>query len=199
MKTPYIAVVGSTDFPLQLGVGHILRKMQEQLVEGAYKPAFLVRGDKFATPIAGVDAMVHVLARGALQLPCHTIPLNPDVKARDRGLERDKRLVDEADVVLAFFHPDRVMAGGTANVVNIAMNTGKEVHAWTIDEAGTLIDVGSLAPSGGLVIPRSITAAIASYAAKPSPLIKYMFDAESMSVDIGVDESLTVTYAYEEK
>lgn len=197
MSTPYIAVVGSTDFPLQLGVGHILRKMQEMTMfeEEEYPPAFLVRGDKLSMPIAGVDAMVHVLARGALQLPCHPMPLDPDVKARDRGLERDKRLVNESDVVLAFFHPDRVMTGGTANVVNIAMNMGKEVHAWTIDEAGTLIDVGSLAaPSGGYVIPKSVVSAL-----KPGKLPAFVFDAESMSVDIGVGESFTVTYTYEEK
>jgi hypothetical protein len=190
MRSNRIAVVGSTDFPLQLGVGHILRKMQEQSgPEGTYPPVFLVRGDKLASPIAGVDAMVHVLARGALQLPCHPMPLDPAVKARDRGLERDKRLVDEADVVLAFFHPDRVMLGGTANVVGLAMTKGIEVHAWTLDATGTLIDVGSLGSSGGSVIPRSLIGSLAVASAKAGPYRYELSTGDTLSVTLTYDET----------
>lgn len=135
-----IAVVGSSTFPLQRGVGHILRMMHDEPGDILFQS----RADKTGEPIAGPDAMVALFAR-SLHRPYASVWLDPNTKPSERGLERDTRMVAQSDVVWAFFDPNRTMEGGTANVVNIAMNRWVEVHAWTIDEGDNLIEVGSMA------------------------------------------------------
>lgn len=145
MTIPTIAVVGSSTFPLARGSGHILRKMNKEHL-CLPQMRFASRADRSGVAIKGVDSMTRVFAHaiGGTYVP---VWLDSTVKAEERGLRRDMRLVDESQMVWAFFDPQRVMQGGTANVVNIAINKGVEVAAWTLDEDDNLIEVGSLSAS----------------------------------------------------
>ena len=57
--------------------------------------------------------------------------------------ERDYRLVEHADRVIAFFAPGNEMSGGTGHVVESALARGVEVEAYTIDEEGDVKLIGS--------------------------------------------------------
>jgi nucleoside 2-deoxyribosyltransferase len=55
---------------------------------------------------------------------------------------RDAAMVRRADYVLAFFDEDHAMEGGTAHVVDAALNAMVPVYAWTLDPAGRLARLG---------------------------------------------------------
>lgn len=70
----------------------------------------------------------------------------PDPGGRDQTYNRDFELVGAADLVEAYFPASNPMEGGTAHVVEAAMNRGIPVYAWSIDEHGTVVRVGELDP-----------------------------------------------------
>lgn len=49
---------------------------------------------------------------------------------------RDNEMVSNADLVLAFFDPQTVMRGGTAHVVETAIDRAVPVYSYTIDDEG---------------------------------------------------------------
>lgn len=57
--------------------------------------------------------------------------------------ERDYQMVDSSRLIVAFFRPGREMQGGTAHVVKAAIDRGVEVEAYSFDESGELILLGS--------------------------------------------------------
>lgn len=57
--------------------------------------------------------------------------------------ERDFRLVEGADMVVAYFDPGSVMDGGTGHVVKAAMDRQIKVEAYTTNDDGELELVGS--------------------------------------------------------
>lgn len=69
--------------------------------------------------------------------------VRPHEKTRAANFERDYNLVESADRVMAFFREDRLMEGGTGHVVQAALIRGIPVEAWTHDESGTLVSIGS--------------------------------------------------------
>ena len=167
-----VAVVGSTDFPLERGAGHILRLLHHL----PKRTQVIVRADAAGTPIAGVDAMVATLAK---VWDIRVIPFqrDPNVSAHERGVERTKRLVDASDEVIALFTPDRVMEGGTGMVCNMAMARDKKVTAYTIADDDSLEEVGDIEPEDA-----------------PLPV-------HTMSVDVVAADgkTITLTYSYDEK
>lgn len=50
--------------------------------------------------------------------------------------ERDKRMVEGADRVIAFFPEGRFMVGGTAHVVECALRAGVPTEVWVVDGRG---------------------------------------------------------------
>jgi hypothetical protein len=56
---------------------------------------------------------------------------------------RDIGMVRQASAVFAVFSPDRVMEGGTGHVVKAALDAEVPVEAYTLDEDGTLVLIGS--------------------------------------------------------
>lgn len=56
---------------------------------------------------------------------------------------RDYDLVDQAEHVYAYFHPSKIMDGGTGHVVKAALDRNIQVEAWTISSDGQLVLVGS--------------------------------------------------------
>jgi len=49
---------------------------------------------------------------------------------------RDNEMVSRSDLVLAFFDPHNVMAGGTGHVVETAIDRAVPVYSFTVDEEG---------------------------------------------------------------
>ncbi|HET9614098.1 MAG TPA: hypothetical protein VFP22_04720 [Candidatus Limnocylindrales bacterium] len=45
---------------------------------------------------------------------------------------RDRDMVRQSDLVLAFFDPENVMTGGTGHVVECAIDLGIPCYSWTI-------------------------------------------------------------------
>lgn len=66
-----------------------------------------------------------------------------DSHGRAAVFERDYTLVDNASRVYAFFSPGGVMEGGTGHVVKAALDREIPVEAYTIDDDGHLVWVGS--------------------------------------------------------
>jgi hypothetical protein len=56
---------------------------------------------------------------------------------------RDYDLVDMSEHVYAYFAPDHIMEGGTGHVVKAALDRHIPVEAWTINDEGQLVLVGS--------------------------------------------------------
>lgn len=54
-------------------------------------------------------------------------------------------MVSRADLVLAFFHPDLIMEGGTGHCVETAIDRGVPVYSFSISES-SLTQVGSHDP-----------------------------------------------------
>ncbi len=72
----------------------------------------------------------------------------PEEGGRDQTFRRDYALVESADWVECFFHPDSPMGGGTGHVVDAAMARDIPVYAWTMDERGDLERIGEFEPDG---------------------------------------------------
>jgi hypothetical protein len=66
--------------------------------------------------------------------------------SRGGAFVRDLVLLNDADKVIAVFDPDKVMEGGTAHIVNKALDERKEVEAYTVDDEGELVLVGGNNP-----------------------------------------------------
>lgn len=66
--------------------------------------------------------------------------------SRGGAFVRDLTLLNDADKVIALFAPDKVMEGGTAHIVNKALDEKKEVEAYTVDDEGELVLVGGHNP-----------------------------------------------------
>jgi hypothetical protein len=66
--------------------------------------------------------------------------------SRGGAFVRDLALLNDADKVIALFAPDKVMEGGTAHIVNKALDERKEVEAYTVDDEGELVLVGGHNP-----------------------------------------------------
>ena len=126
MKT---AIVGSTDFspPVLL-----------KLVQDA-KGIILTR----QTKAWGVDQFVRASCE---YLGREFTVYDTEGPSRGGAFVRDLKLINDADKIIALFHPGRVMEGGTGHIVNKALDERKEVEAYTIDDEGDLVLVGGHNP-----------------------------------------------------
>lgn len=134
-----LAVVASNDL---WALPSIASKIASELTTmNSEEDCILVRADREGKISSQVEELATRLAE-RLDMPWDlATPFYGS--GRDGVYERDYRLVDHADSVMAFFHPERVMEGGTAHVVKAALDREKPVEAWTLDDAGELIQVGA--------------------------------------------------------
>lgn len=131
-----IAIVASRDFPLS-GWGFIEERIKR------LNPAthVLIRPNQ-----GTVDEIIGIYAQRQ-GLSVIYVPVTE--KGRGGTFKRDISMVDRADKVIAFFHPDRIMDGGTGHIVEKAQDAHKPVEAWTLvlptdeEEPTLLVLVGS--------------------------------------------------------
>lgn len=72
----------------------------------------------------------------------------PEPGGRGATFRRDVSLIGAADGVIVFFHPDRIMEGGTGHLVEKAIDANVPVWAFTYNE-GIIDRVGEVeAPEG---------------------------------------------------
>lgn len=122
-----MAIVGSHEADLRLVAGHVL-----------YLISTLDDRDELAVrPTEGVDYIARVFGESF----GHKV-FTYSGGQREANYQRDRKLVSESDRVEAFFAPQRVMSGGTGHIVEVALEMGKPVRAWTTDPDGELVLVG---------------------------------------------------------
>lgn len=95
------------------------------------------RGGNHSSP---VEEMAVQLAQ---EIGLDTYWVRPYTNDRAAVYDRDYRLVESGDRVMAFFREDRLMQGGTGHVVQAALIRGVPVEAWTHDSSSSLVSIGS--------------------------------------------------------
>lgn len=65
------------------------------------------------------------------------------VSSRSGVFHRDYALVRSSSAVFAVFAPNRVMDGGTGHVIKAALDEEIPVEAYTVDDDGSLLMIGS--------------------------------------------------------
>lgn len=91
----------------------------------------------------GVDQFIQT---ACVYLGREQIVYSMEGPSRGGAFVRDLVLLNAADKVIAVFAPDRIMEGGTAHIVNKALDERKEVEAYTVDDEGELVLVGGNNP-----------------------------------------------------
>lgn len=129
MKT---AIIGSTGFAPPV----VMTLVQET-------PGIILTRD---TKAWGVDQFVRASCE---YLGREFTVYKADGPSRGGAFLRDLNLIRDADRIIALFSPARIMEGGTAHVVNKALDEKKEVEAYTIDDTGELVLVGGHNPRDG--------------------------------------------------
>lgn len=134
-----LAIVGSSDL---WAIPSIASVIAAALVSLEPDSALRLRADQDGKIASQVEELALTLAklrkRGIV-----VFTYRPDGGGRAKVYERDYRLVEESERVIAFFHPERVMEGGTGHVVKAALDRGIPVEAWTIRDDGELEAIGS--------------------------------------------------------
>jgi hypothetical protein len=100
----------------------------------------LVRSAALADSTLAIERMAVELA-DIMGVPC--VPLMPFGWGRGGVYDRDIAMVEKADRVIAFFHSERIMEGGTGHVVEVALRKYVPIDAWAVDDSGNLLPVGS--------------------------------------------------------
>lgn len=135
-----VAMAGSHDLPLSKAANGILKV----LVGLPPNTKLLLRRGKH-TPPGPFERLVAQL--------CDSLAIEyewrrPQEGGRSATYLRDVSMADAADGVIAFFHPERIMDGGTGHLVEKAMDAGRPVWAMTVGDEG-LERVGEIdAPPG---------------------------------------------------
>lgn len=127
--TRKVAVVGSTSFPLDAGVG---TQVVDTLLALGEDVVFLTRGSP------GFDAFVMAVAP-LIGRRCFSYPSSGGA---DNWL-RDIELVKDADEVLGFLDPDSLSdpQTGTGHVLEVALQNEKPTKAFTVVD-GSLVWAG---------------------------------------------------------
>lgn len=71
------------------------------------------------------------------------VQYSPSSGGRAKVYLRDYALVRSSTSVFAVFSPDRVMDGGTGHIIKAALDEEIPVEAYTIDDDGSLMMIGS--------------------------------------------------------
>jgi hypothetical protein len=134
-----IAFCGAHDLPLKEIAAHLL----QQLVALPTGAIVLLRRGRSTDP-GRFEDLTQALCSN-LNIPVEWAP--PGEGGREAVFERDIQMVAKADAVVCYFHPDRVMEGGTGHVAEKALDADKPLYAYTLFEQG--VDwVGGIEPVG---------------------------------------------------
>jgi len=91
-------------------------------------------------PVGKVEA---VAAQMATDLHLYVELCFPPIAGGREGVfKRDYTMVERADMVVAYFSPDKIMDGGTGHLIEAAINRDIPTEAWRLDEDGRLERVG---------------------------------------------------------
>lgn len=91
-------------------------------------------------PLHGHPGAIEQLAEGL----CRDLSIEVDWRlprpgeGKEATIYRDFDMVDDADLVIAYFHPERQMEGGTGRVVERALSSETTVIAFIAEEDGPL-------------------------------------------------------------
>jgi N-dimethylarginine dimethylaminohydrolase len=131
-----IAFAGSRDLPLRLIPRHVV----EQLVRA--RKVILRRPRLETSPIGPFEQLVAAMA-AALDIEVEWVA--PEVGDRAQVFIRDLDMVGKADLVICYFSSPE-MAGGTAHVVEAAMNKAVTCEAFYVSPVGESTWIGGYDP-----------------------------------------------------
>lgn len=117
---------GSTDLPLAESANHLL----QQLASLPMDATVLLRRGRGTYPGA-FERLAASLCDG-LKIPVEW--KSPDVGGRKATFIRDIDMVQESDLVVCYFHPDRIMDGGTGHIAEKALDQDKPLNTYTVRE-----------------------------------------------------------------
>ena len=123
-----VVIVGSHTLDLSQAVGPLFK----ELLRLPNDAEILIRKPKYE-PIAPFENLVDHLAQ---TLNHRVYPMIPIGKGREGVWERDMNMIEAADYVMAFFDERHVMEGGTAHVVEKAIEKEVPTSAYRVDEDG---------------------------------------------------------------
>lgn len=107
--------------------------LYEYLMDGVPQGTIILlrRGNK--TPPGRFEQLIAELIRQSGHLELRWMLPDPE-GGPGAAFNRDNEMVSLADLVLAFFDPERVMAGGTGHVVETAVDRHVPVYSYAFDE-----------------------------------------------------------------
>lgn len=129
-----IVVVGSRDVPLTEELAIRLAAILSTTEAIAIRKS---RSGDLSSPLEQLASLIGEKAGLRVVSYCATTAERRSVYLRDYAMVRS------SDRVFAVFSPERVMTGGTAHVVKAALDEEIPVEAYTFDEDGTLLFLGS--------------------------------------------------------
>lgn len=133
-----VIIAGNHDTEPPVYAMHLLMKLAELPIDAVV----LLRGPLGGHP-GPIEVMAESLARD-LNIGIQWCLPEPHT-GREGTIDRDLSMVAQADKVIAYFRPDRVMDGGTGRVVDYAQQQGKHVEAYApLDEDDELVWVGGV-------------------------------------------------------
>lgn len=129
-----ITVVGSRDLVLSEAMAIKLTSIISTTDRVGVRSAM---NDDLASPI---ERLASLICQG-LGVP--VIRYSASNTGRASVFFRDYAMVRSSSAVFAVFAPDRVMEGGTGHVIKAALDSEIQVEAYTVDDDGTLVMIGS--------------------------------------------------------
>lgn len=105
--------------------------LYEFLMDGLPDPTTLLlrRGNK--SPVGAFERLLYAVARQSGHLTTRWVLPDPAGGA-GAAFNRDNEMVGLADLVLAFFDPEKPMTGGTGHVVETAIDRNVPVYSFTV-------------------------------------------------------------------
>lgn len=137
-----VAMGGSRHLPLDAGLAkHILRHMSQLPAH----TKILLRKGMWTEP----NPIEKLIADLAPTLGIDFEWCAPVSPAREGVFLRDVTMIERSDALVVYFHPDHVMEGGTAHLVEKAMDRDTPTWAYTFSDKHGLERVGDIdAPPG---------------------------------------------------
>lgn len=131
-----IALVASSDLPIVEAISNEITGLISALKE--QDGTLLLRESFEGAPASPVELGASLMA--AIE-GVYTVFYRPTPGGRAEVFQRDYRLVEAADQVIAIFSHGRALEGGTGHVVHAAMQKGTPVIAYEVGAGGTSVHI----------------------------------------------------------
>jgi hypothetical protein len=99
-----------------------------------------IRCDSAGDPTSPIEYLTKVIAKATGR---HIFHFLSEANLPRSGWNRDYKVAEAVDMVIAFFPIGEEMTGGTGHLVMAALARGVAVEAYTFDEDGELVLIGS--------------------------------------------------------